>query len=372
MAAGQPTADNRDNAGNADGISFTRAPFLVTPVADFDDPWAMAFIPDSPFALVTEQSGRLMLWESGGSVRDVAGAPAVSYAGQGGLGDVVLAPDFAVSRSIYLSWTEQGRGSQDRTSGAVVGRARLSDDMTRLENLEVIWRQSPFVRGSGHFGHRIAFGPDAMLYISSGDRQKFVPAQDMTGNLGKIIRLHPDGSVPSDNPFAADVGIGGQIWSLGHRNPLGLAFDGRGRLWEIEMGPAGGDELNLVERGGNYGWPSVSNGVHYDGNDIPDQRAGDGFVAPVLWWNPAISPASLMIYSGDQFPSWRGNAFVAALGGAALIRVGLDGGATRQLDRWDMGFRVRSVVQGSDGAIWLLGDGGSRGNGRLYRLTPRP
>ena len=374
MATGRSAVlvDNRNNAGTIDDTPLTGAPFLLTPVADFDDPWAMAFIPQTAFALVTEKSGRLMLWESGGEVRELAGVPAVAYAGQGGLGDVALDPDFGANRMVYLSWAEQGRGAQDATRGAVVGRARLSDDMTRLESLSVIWRQTPFVSGNGHFGHRIAFGPDGMLYISSGDRQKFDPAQDMGSNLGKIVRLNPDGSVPGDNPFAAQGGVAGQIWSLGHRNPLGMAFDPNGRLWELEMGPAGGDELNLVERGGNFGWPQASNGDHYDGRDIADHAPSDGFTAPQLWWNPSISPAALMIYSGDQFPNWRGNAFVAALSGSALIRLGLDGETARQLDRWNIGFRVRSVVQGSDGAIWLLGDGGNRGDGKLYRLTLRP
>ncbi len=356
------------NAGNIHGLPFTRAPFVLTPIADFDDPWAIAFIPGTAFALITEKSGRLMLWQPDGEVSAIAGVPAVAVGDDGGLGDVVLHPDFAANRLVYLSWAEQGAGGK----GAVVGRARLSDDMTRLEGLQTIWRQVPFVSGWGHFGHRIAFGPDGMLYISSGERQKFAPAQDLDSNLGKVLRLTDSGAAPPDNPFAAAGAVRSQIWSLGHRNPLGLAFAEDGRLWELEMGPEGGDELNLIQRGANYGYPAVSNGDHYDGRDIPDHASGDGFVAPQLWWNPAISPAGLMIYSGDIFPAWRGNAFIAALGGTALIRVELDGGSARQLDRWDMGFRVRAVAQGSDGAIWLLGDGGNRGEGRLYRLAPRP
>lgn len=361
-----PTRATAENLGSVAAVEAAQAPFTVTQIADFDDPWAIAFIPDSPFALITEQSGKLILWEQGGEVREVAGVPTVSYAGQGGLGDVALHPDFADNRLVYLSWAEEGEGGK----GAAVGRARLSNDLTRLENFQTIWRATPFVSGGGHFGHRLAFGPDGMLYISTGDRQKFDPAQDMDATLGKVLRLTDSGDIPSDNPFASAGGARAQIWSLGQRNPLGLAFDGDGRLWELEMGPAGGDELNLIQRGGNYGYPTVSNGNHYDGRDIPDHSAGDGFIEPKLWWNPAISPADLMVYSGGAFPAWQGDAFIAALGGTGLIRVDLDGENARGGDRWDLGFRARAIRQGNDGALWLLEDGGSQGEGRLYRLSP--
>lgn len=360
--------DSAANAGPAAATALAGAPFTLEQIADFDDPWAISFIPDSPYALITEKAGRLLLWESGGAVRTVAGVPTVSHAGQGGLGDVILHPQFATNRMIYMSWVEDGAGGK----GAVVGRARLSEDMTRLEGMERIWRQVPFVDGNGHFGHRLAFGPDGKLYISSGERQQFDPAQDMTSNLGKIIRLNDDGSVPADNPFAARGGATAQIWSSGHRNPLGIAFDDDGRLWEVEMGPAGGDELNIAARGANYGYPVVSNGDHYDGRTIPDHAPGDGFAPPELWRNPAMSPGGMAIYRGDAFAAWRGDAFIAALGGRSLIRVDLEGEAARQGDRWDMGFRVRAVAQGTDGTIWLLEDGSRRGQGRLFRLAPRP
>lgn len=365
--SGTPTREAADNLGPLAAETLANAPFTLMQIADFEDPWAIAFIPDSPFALVTEQAGKLMLWEQGGAVREVAGGPAVSYAGQGGLGDVALHPDFATNRLVYLTWAEEGEGGK----GAALGRGRLSADMTRLENFETIWRAQPFVTGNGHFGHRIAFGPDGMLYLSTGERQKFDPAQDMDATLGKVLRLTDSGGVPADNPFASAGGARAQIWSLGQRNPLGLAFDADGRLWEMEMGPAGGDELNLIERGSNYGYPTVSNGDHYDGRDIPDHSAGDGFVAPKLWWNPAISPGDLTIYSGDAFADWRGDAFIAALGATGLVRVDLDGATARHGNRWDLGFRVRAVRQGNDGTLWLLEDGGSQGDGRLYRLTPR-
>ena len=376
--AARHLADNPHNVGALAATPVADAPFVMTQVGDFDDPWAIAVLPGTGQALVTEKSGRLMLWQDGGATRTIAGAPRVAYAGQGGFGDVVLAPDFATSRMVYLSWVATGPGGR----GAVVGRARLSDDAGSLENLTEIWRASPFVSGNGHFGHRLAFGPDGMLYIASGERQAFEPAQDMRGNLGKVLRLSPDGSIPADNPFAdmatrlssvpgAQETVMRQIWSLGHRNPLGLAFDADGRLWELEMGPLGGDELNIVTRGGNYGYPRVSNGSHYDGRDIPDHAPGDGFVAPALWWNPAMSPGAMMIYTGDAFPAWRGDAFIAALGGEGLIHVDLDGATATQSNRWATGMRLRGLAQGNDGAIMVLEDGGNRGEGRLFRLTPR-
>jgi glucose/arabinose dehydrogenase len=207
-----------------------------------------------------------------------------------------------------------------------------------------------------------------MVYISSGERQKFDPAQDMAANLGKIVRIKPDGSLPADNPFAEKGGVTAQIWSLGHRNPMGLAFDASGQLWNAEMGPAGGDELNLVRKGGNYGYPKASNGSHYDGRDIPDHKAGDGFNGPVQFWNPSISPGGLLLYSGTAFPQWSGDAFIAALGGEALIHVDLDGGKAVRSETWPMGARIRDVEQGPDGAIWLVEDGPSA---RLLKLTAK-
>lgn len=344
-----------------------KAPFKITAKAVFNAPWAMVFLPDGR-ALITEKGGRLKLWAEGGAVSDVAGLPKPVDAGQGGLGDVILHPDFANNGYIYLSWVE-GSG---KLSGAAVGRAKLILPAARgaaphLEGLQVIWRQEPKVSGNGHFGHRLAFGPDGMLYISSGERQKFDPAQDRDANLGKIVRLSDGGMIPSDNPSYDQGRIRAQTWSMGHRNPLGVAFDGAGRLWEIEMGPRGGDELNLISRGANYGWPRVSNGTHYDGRDIPDHAAGDGYQAPKVWWNPSISPGSLMIYSGTRFPNWKGDAFVGALGGEALIRIDLDGDKATKAEQWPMKRRIREVEQGPDGAIWLLEDGSK---GRLLRLDP--
>jgi glucose/arabinose dehydrogenase len=231
----------------------------------------------------------------------------------------------------------------------------------------VIWRQQPAMDG-GQYGLRIAFGPDRLLYISSGERQHFEPAQDMTGTLGKILRLNDDGTPAAGNPFAAQGGVAAQIWSLGHRNPLGLAFAPDGNLWEDEMGPRGGDEVNLIRPGANYGWPRASNGSHYDGRDIPDHRPGDGFGAPKVWWNPSISPSSMIIYSGAMFPAWRGDALIGALSGQAFIHVRIRGTAAEKAHQWDMGARIREVEQGPDGAVYLLEDGAG---GHLLRLTPR-
>jgi glucose/arabinose dehydrogenase len=344
-------------------------PFDVAVVADFDQPWAMTFVPNTPYALVTEKKGKLKLWQNEGPIVDVDGVPAVAYGGQGGLGDVILHPDFAKNKLVYLSFAEAGEGG----FGAAVARGKLTiaGGKAALSDVQIIWRQEPKVSGQGHFGHRLAFGPDGMLYISSGERQKFDPAQDLNQNLGKIVRLTDSGMVPSDNPFYDQGPVKSQIWSYGHRNPLGIAFDTQGRLWNQEMGPAGGDELNLVKKAANYGYPFVSNGNHYDGRDIPDHAPGDGFAGPKVFWNPAISPAGLMIYSGDMFKEWKGNAFLGGLGAKALVRVKLDGENATKADQWDMGARIREVEQGTDGAIWLLEDEYRGSEGRLLKLTAK-
>lgn len=356
-----------DASGEHPATPLADAPFTVQEVATFNEPWAMTFIPGTRLALVTEKAGKLKLWQEGGAVLDVAGVPAVVYGGQGGFGDVVLAPDFATSGTIYLSWAEAGDGN---TAGAVVGRARLvQGEAPRLEGLEVIWKQSPKVTGRGHYSHRIAFSPDGQyLFIGSGDRQKLDPAQDMSGTLGKIVRLKPDGSVPADNPFAERGGVTAQIWSLGHRNILGLTFDGAGNLWNQEMGPRHGDEINLVERGANYGWPIVSNGSHYDGRDIPDHSTQPEFAAPKLWWNPAVSPGGLAWYGGDLYPGWKNSLLMGALSGQGLVRASIDGDKLSKADRWDFGTRIREVEVREDGSVWLLTDGE---DGKLIRLVPK-
>lgn len=351
-----------------DAVLAQHDAFVAKEVAAFDEPWAMTFLPDGRL-LVTEKRGRLKLWAPDGTIRDIAGVPRVAYGGQGGLGDVVLHPGFGENGLVYLSYAEPGESG---TSGAAVARARLVLDESggALEDLQVIWRQVPKVTGNGHFGHRMAFG-DGYLWISSGERQKFDPAQDLQSNLGKIVRLRDDGSVPGDNPFAERGGVAAEIWSLGHRNPLGLAFDAQGRLWNVEMGPRGGDELNFVRRGANYGYPLVSEGDHYSGRSIPDHATRPNLAAPAIAWNPVISPSSLMFYDGDEFPDWRGSAFIGGLSSQSLVRVVFDGERAREAERFAMGQRIREVEQGPDGAIWVLEDGSRGSAGRLLRLTAR-
>jgi glucose/arabinose dehydrogenase len=318
-------------------------------------------------ALLTEREGKLWLVDTAtGKRKRVSGVPAVNPAGQGGLGDVAVHPDFAGNGRVYLSFVEAGEGG---TKGAAVGLGRLIlGKGARLDGFKVIWRQSPKVDGNGHFSHRIAFGPDRLLYLSSGERQKFTPAQDMGGNLGKVLRLTPEGAPAPGNPWAAKGGIAATFWSIGHRNVLGLAFAPDGRLWESEMGPKGGDEINLIAPGRNYGWPRASNGSNYDGSDIPDHKPGDGFVPPKVFWNPSISPGGLIVYSGKLFPQWRGDALVPALSGEALIRVDLNGDRAVKAEQWPMSKRIRGVDEGPGGSVFLIEDEDS--GGRLVRLDP--
>jgi glucose/arabinose dehydrogenase len=361
--------------GAAQAESRSKRPFIVKEIAKFSTPWAMAFLPGSGvpltnMALLTEKEGRLWLVDvASGKRTAVSGVPQVVVAGQGGLGDVMPHPDFAGNRRVYLSYVE---GGPNGTSGAALGYGTLdlsNPDAPALKDFKVIWRQQPKVTGTGHFSHRIAFGPDGLLYLSSGERQKFDPAQDMSMNLGKILRLTDEGAPPPGNPWASRGGIAAQFWTIGHRNVLGLSFASDGRLWASEMGPQGGDEVNLILPGRNYGWPRVSNGSHYDGRDIPDHKPGDGFEPPKVWWNPSISPGALMIYTGDKFPAWKGDALVGALSGEAFIRVDIDGDQARKADEWPMDARIRAVDQGPDGSVYLLEDGPS--GGRLLRLDPK-
>ena len=353
---------------SATATSADARPFTVTPVADFDAPWAMTFLPDRRM-LVTEKKGALLLVAAdGGASRTIATLP-VDSARQGGLMDVVLAPDFATSRHVYLSWSAAGDGGK----GVVLARGTLSGaaGQEQLTRIETLYRATPLVEGDGHYSGRIAFSPDGRyLFFTAGERQKFTPAQDKGASLGKVLRLTPDGKPAARNPLAAQ-GFLPEVWSYGHRNLLGIAFDAAGNLWEQEMGPKGGDEINLILPGRNYGWPNASNGSHYDGRDIPDHRAGDGYEAPKVWWNPSISPGGLMIYSGALFPQWKGDAFVGGLSSKALLRIHLSGTAATKGDQWDMGARIREVEQGPDGAIWLLEDGSDGSQGRLLKLTPR-
>ncbi|MEP7008583.1 MAG: PQQ-dependent sugar dehydrogenase [Sphingomonas bacterium] len=338
-------------------------PFTVTRIGQFDSPFALAFLPDGRL-LVTEKGGHLKLRATDGSVTEITGVPTVAQVNQGGLLDVAIAPDFAASRRIYITYSEP------RSQGSSLALATASLGANSLDKLRVIWRAGSDGPG-GQFGANIAFAPDGKsLFLSSGERQRFTPAQDPDQALGKILHLTLDGRPAPGSPIASADDVRAATWSSGHRNPYGLSFDSAGRLWETEMGPRGGDELNLILPGKNYGWPIVSNGENYSGQPIPDHPSRPDLEAPKLWWNPSISPGGLLLYSGDMFPSWKGSAFIAALSGNALIRVTLNGTTAAPADQWKMGMRIRDVAQAPDGAIWLLEDGKGE-NGRLFRITPK-
>lgn len=340
-------------------------PFKASAIARFDKPWAVAFLPDGRM-LVTEKGGRLFLVTTAGNKTEIAGVPRVQAGGQNGLLDVSPSPAFAGDGLVYFSYVEPSFGG----GTLALARARLEEaaGKAQLADLAVIWRASP-KGGGGQPGGIIAFAPDGRhLFLSSGDRMEPATAQDLDTNLGKILRLNLDGSAPADNPMAAEGGVRAQIWSIGHRNPYGLAFAPDGRLWENEMGPRGGDELNLIRPKLNYGWPLVSNGDNYSGVPIPRHKTRPDLEAPVVYWTPIIAPAGLAFYTGKLFPQWQGSAFIGALRGEALVRIAFDGkNGVRQADRWDMGARIRDVAAGPDGALWLIEDDS---DGRLLRLTP--
>ena len=357
--------------------------FTTKAIATFNEPWAMTSLPnnghESPALLVTQKTGELFIIDTAtGAKTAVTGVPKVAYGGQGGLGDIIIAPDFATSNHIYLSYVEAGKGADSKKFGAKVIKAKLSGlngNSPSLQEIRPIWQQVPKVKGRGHYSHRMLFSPDEKyLYISSGERQQKPPAQDMSVNLGKIVRLNPDGSIPKDNPFANNTNsnaIADQFWSIGHRNVLGMTFDNKGQLWAHEMGPRGGDELNLIKKGKNYGWPIVSNGRNYSGVDIPDHATHPEFEAPKITWTPVISPSSISLYTAgrhNDFPAWQGNALISGLSSKALIVVDFDdNNAASERYRYDMGKRIRSVLN-IDGEVWVLEDGSE---GRLLQLLPK-
>jgi aldose sugar dehydrogenase len=353
LASCSPTA-----AGESPkAVSEVTDAFAVTELGQFNEPWAIALLPGTPYALITERSGKLKLWQADGATLDVAGVPAVAYGGQGGLGDVKAVQNTDGSWTVYLTWAEAGA---DDTRGAAAGRARLvPGDAPRLEGLEVFWRQQPKVTGKGHYSHRLAFAyaPD-QLYIASGDRQKMIPAQNPGSDLGKILRfdIAPDGKLTR---------VPGYV-SMGHRNILGLKFDAIGRLWDLEHGPAGGDELNLVKSGANYGWPQVSQGDHYSGQSIPRHTSRPEFAAPAISWNPVIAPGDFIFYSGKLWPEWRGQVLIAALGSGGLVRVRIDGEKASEEARYPLGNRIRAITEAPDGSLYVLEDGK---DGRLLRLS---
>lgn len=341
--------------------------YKLTRIAEFNEPWAMTGLKDGRL-LVTERKGKLQLFDPKTRQKvEVKGLPKVAYGGQGGLGDIALHPQFEQNHIIYFSYAEAGQGGY----GAVVARGELdlsNSQQPQVKNLKTIWKQVPKVPGQGHYAHRLLFGQDGKLWISSGERQKFDPAQNMQSNLGKILRLNEDGTPAAGNPFSRQGEIAKQVWSLGHRNPLGIAFDPKGKLWVVEMGPKGGDELNLIVKGENYGYPLVSNGDHYDGRDIPDHHTRPEFKAPEISWTPVISPSSLIFYTGSQFPAWKNKALIGGLSSKSIVVVDTAMKPVTEVQRVDMKQRIRDLLQAADGSIWVLEDGK---NARLLKMTAK-
>ena len=361
----------------AQAQSVVRAPSSAGPLGvetiatGLENPWSLAFLPDGRM-LVTERPGRLRIVNRSGTVSaPVAGMPPVFAQGQGGLLDVVVAPDFDSSRTIYFSYAEPREGA----SGTSVARAKLVEDAgnARVDNVQVIFRQNPATGGSSHFGSRLVFARDGSLFVTLGDRFSYRDqAQQLGSHLGKIVRIWPDGSVPDDNPFAKSQNARPEIWSYGHRNVQGAALDpATGRLWTIEHGARGGDELNHPEAGKNYGWPVITYGRDYSGAAIGEGQSRSGMEQPVKFWDPSFAPSGLAFYTASLFPKWKGDLFTGGLSGTRLVRLKLD--ATRQsvveeeVLLAEFGERIRDVRQGPDGALWLLTDDA---DGRLLRIAP--
>lgn len=372
-------------------------PFNVTQIATLDLPWRIAFLPDGRM-LITEKVGRLWLVTQQGAKTPVANVPPVLWKGQGGMLGVYLSPHYAEDHNVYLTYSEPGDGG----SSLALARAQLKigNDAASLEGLKVIWRDGERGEG-GQFGAAIAFSPDSKyLFLSVGERQRMTPAQDPNQPLGKILRLTLDGKPAPGNPMAGKTGAAtvpvidppsdteaaktapvvrtytfpgpnltpAETWASGFRTPYGLAFAPDGQLWELEHGPRGGDELNLIKPGKNYGWPLVSYGHNYNGVPIPSPDTHPDLAKPVIYWVPVIAPGNLMFYKGAMFPQWNGSAFASGLASEALIRITFDGkGGARAADRWDMGRRIRDIEVAPDGALWMIEDSNPGG---LFRLTP--
>ncbi len=334
-------------------------------------PWGIDFLPDGRL-IVTERGGKMrIVTQAGGVGEPIQGVPQPVVGGQGGLLDVAVHPNFAENRLIYWSFSEAG--SQGRNSTAVA-RGRLSEDATRLEEVRVIFSQKPKIRSNMHFGSRLVFDGQGHLFVTLGERfnaNTRGQAQKLNSDLGKIVRLMEDGTVPADNPFINKAGALPEIWSYGHRNPQAAAINpATGQLWEIEHGPMGGDEVNIIEPGKNYGWPIVSYGLNYDGTPVGSgKHEMAGMVGPIYQWTPVIAPSGMAFYTGDLFPQWKGNIFVGGLRSQALVRLELDGNKVSHEERLlhQLGARIRDVAQGPEGALYVITD---EDDGEILKLTP--
>lgn len=337
----------------------------VVPFASgLEHPWSMAFLPDGRL-LVTERDGRLRVVDASGKLgAPIVGVPQVAARGQGGLLDVALDPAFATNRLVYLSYAEP----RPDGAGTSVARGRLSDDLSRLSDVQVIFRQVPGHSGGNHFGSRLVFAPDGMLFVTLGDRfDLMMKAQDLSTTLGKVVRIAPDGSIPADNPFPGRPDARPEIFSYGHRNVQGGVIEpSTGRLWTVEHGPRGGDEVNRPEAGKNYGWPVIGYGRHYSGAKIGVGTRKEGMEQPLFYWDPSIAPSGAAFYSADLLPAFKGQLFVGALAGQALVEVKVRNGAIAGEEHLPLGKRIRDVRQGPDGALWLATDD----TGEILRVVP--
>jgi glucose/arabinose dehydrogenase len=364
-----PPAQKPDSGVKSEKVTFR----VETVISGLDHPWSLAFLPDGRM-LVTERPGRLRILDKDGKLSPpVEGVPAVAAVGQGGLLDIVPAPDFAQSRVVYFSFAEpRGPNGAVNPNSTSLASARFleEDGKARLADVKVIFRQEPAVEGGLHFGARIAIAQDGTLFLTTGERNLKTPAQDLTGDLGKVIRVRIDGSVPPDNPFAGNKNARPEIWSYGHRNIQGAAIHPvTGKLWIVEQGPKGGDEINIPEKGKNYGWPVIGYGVDYSGAPIHESTHKEGMEQPIYYWVPSVGPSGMAFYTGDAFPGWKGNLFVGALALTHLERLELDGEKIVKEERLlaDLAYRIRDVRQAPDGTLWLLTDGR---DGKVLHIVP--
>ena len=333
---------------------------MVKMINGLDEPWALDFLPDGS-VLVTEKDGRLLLWRSG-RTSEVGGAPQVIDSGQGGLLDVTVARDFSTTRTIWLSYSKPQQGG----AGTTLASARLSADGARLEGLTDLFEMAEGSSGGRHFGSRVVEAQDGTLFMTIGDRGDRPEAQNRENHVGTIIRVNRDGSVPKDNPFVGQSGIQPEIWSFGHRNPQGADIDAQGRMWTAEHGARGGDEVNLIRKGANYGWPVISYGRHYSGGKIGEGTAKQGMEQPAMYWDPSMAPSGLLAYSGDMFPEWRGQLFVGSLKFDYIARIEVSGNQAREVAKIQNNAteRVRDIAQAADGSIWFI----SVGNEAIYKI----